>query len=57
MKSKLYNQFYNSIQSIKKSNINNPKFIKYFEKQIQASHANNKITDYERSRLLSCLRE
>ncbi len=56
MKSKLYNQFYDSIHSIKKSNIKNPKFMNYVEKQIQISHTSNKITDYERSILLSCLR-
>lgn len=55
MKIKLYHQFYNSIQSFKKSNIKNPNFIKYIEKQIKIANSNNKITDYEKYRLLSFL--
>ena len=55
MKTKLYSQLYNSIQSTKKSNVKNPNFIKYIEKQIKSAYGNNKITDYEKSRLLSFL--
>lgn len=55
MKIKLYHQLYDSIQSTKKSNIKNPNFIKYIEKQIKIAYGDNKISDYEKQKLLSYL--